>query len=468
MNTLPATSPAATPDTARPAPLLEAHGLGKRFPVRGTRRWLHAVDDVSFAIERGECVGLVGESGCGKSTLVRLLTRLLDPTAGRILFEGRDIGAVPARQFAGAPERARIQMVFQDPADSLNPRFTALDTIAEPLRRLARLGGDAVRRRVDDVAGLVGLPRELLGALPAPALRRPAAARGHRAGHRRRAHAARARRADLGARRVGPGRHPPPPRRPPPPARDDVPVRLPRPEPGAAPERPRARDVPRPHRRGGARRRHLRPPAPSLHRALVSAIPVLDPGSRRRAHQARRRASQPYRPVARSSAASTAAAPTASTAASARCRSCAPWAPATPSPATFPTRRPRNRIPRRGPCLRPRRRSPRLSRMARRSKPAKVKAQARRPSARSQRQRTLSGSRSSSSAWHRRWTRRPPPATSCASSAARRRTSSRSSTRSCTSAVRLLGASSGTLSRSLATRSSSPRSRAPTTPGTPP
>jgi oligopeptide/dipeptide ABC transporter ATP-binding protein len=164
---VPGASPAIlAPPAVRAEALLQTHGLGKRFPVRGTRRWLHAVDDVSFAIERGECVGLVGESGCGKSTLVRLLTRLLDPTTGRILFEGRDIGAVPARQFAGAPERARIQMVFQDPADSLNPRFTALDTIAEPLRRLARLGGEAVRRRVDDVAGLVGLPRELLGRFP--------------------------------------------------------------------------------------------------------------------------------------------------------------------------------------------------------------------------------------------------------------------------------------------------------------
>ena len=150
----------------RPAALVEVRGLSKRFPLRGTRRWLHAVDDVSFAIGRGECVGLVGESGCGKSTLVRLLTRLLDPTDGRIVFDGRDIGAVAARQFAGAPERARIQMVFQDPADSLNPRFTAFDTIAEPLRRLARLAGGAVGRRVEDVAELVGLPRELLGRFP--------------------------------------------------------------------------------------------------------------------------------------------------------------------------------------------------------------------------------------------------------------------------------------------------------------
>jgi oligopeptide/dipeptide ABC transporter ATP-binding protein len=167
MSTVLAASRASDATVSAPStPLVELEGLSKRFPVRGTRQSLHAVDDVSFAIERGECVGLVGESGCGKSTLVRLLTRLLDPTEGRILFDGRDIGAVPARRFAGAPERARIQMVFQDPADSLNPRFTAFDTIAEPLRRLARVAGRETRRRVEDVADLVGLPRELLGRFP--------------------------------------------------------------------------------------------------------------------------------------------------------------------------------------------------------------------------------------------------------------------------------------------------------------
>jgi len=161
------TAPGADASPATPrTPLVEVQGVSKRFPVRGTRRWLHAVDDVSFTIERGECVGLVGESGCGKSTLVRLLTRLLDPTEGRLVFDGRDVGAVPARRFAREPERARIQMVFQDPADSLNPRFTAFATIAEPLRRLARLAGGETRRRVEDVAELVGLPRELLGRFP--------------------------------------------------------------------------------------------------------------------------------------------------------------------------------------------------------------------------------------------------------------------------------------------------------------
>jgi peptide/nickel transport system ATP-binding protein len=125
------------------------------------------VDDVSFAVERGESVGLVGESGCGKSTLVRLITRLLEPSDGRIVFDGRDIGVIPPAAFTRTPERRAIQMVFQDPADSLNPRFTAFDTIAEPLRRLGRPDERAaVRRHVGELAEMVGLPAELLGRFP--------------------------------------------------------------------------------------------------------------------------------------------------------------------------------------------------------------------------------------------------------------------------------------------------------------
>lgn len=125
-------------------PMLQIERLRKYFPV-GTSgihfgrakivHQLHAVDDVSFTIAAGESVGLVGESGCGKSTLVRLLARLADPTAGGIRFEGRSIEQTPAARFARSPDRALIQMVFQDPTDSLNPRFTAFDAIAEPLRR---------------------------------------------------------------------------------------------------------------------------------------------------------------------------------------------------------------------------------------------------------------------------------------------------------------------------------------------
>jgi len=148
-------------------PLLDVRGLGKRFPLRHSQSAVHAVDDVSFSIAPGECVGLVGESGCGKSTLVRLVTRLLDPTTGSICFEGTDISRVPAARFASSPWRSRIQMVFQDPTDSLNPRASAFDTIAEPLRRLGTANGRrAVSARVHELADLCGLARELLGRFP--------------------------------------------------------------------------------------------------------------------------------------------------------------------------------------------------------------------------------------------------------------------------------------------------------------
>jgi len=167
-------------------PLLEVSGLQKYFPL-GTPRGLgslwtrvrshtqpmappqvvRAVDEVSFTISPGECVGLVGESGSGKSTLVRVLTRLLDPTAGTIRFDGQDIGTIPARRFAHTPERARLQLVFQDPTDSLNPRFTAFAAIAEPLRCLGRIRQrQRVRQRVQELADLVGLPVELLDRFP--------------------------------------------------------------------------------------------------------------------------------------------------------------------------------------------------------------------------------------------------------------------------------------------------------------
>jgi oligopeptide/dipeptide ABC transporter ATP-binding protein len=155
--------------------ILEIQGLAKRFPVKGARKlpWrrpsessLLAVDGVDFAIAPGETVGLVGESGCGKSTLVRLVSRLLDASAGRIGFAGEEIGEIPARRFARVPERARIQMVFQDAGESLNPRFTAFQVIADPLRRLTRLHGATLAARVHEVAGLAGLPDELLSRFP--------------------------------------------------------------------------------------------------------------------------------------------------------------------------------------------------------------------------------------------------------------------------------------------------------------
>ena len=165
-------------------PLLEIIELAKRFPVgdRGEtmarfraqllrqpmpqQALLHAVDSVSFTIGRGETVGLVGESGCGKSTLVRLINRLLDPSDGSIRLAGEDLSLTRARDFASNPNRARIQMVFQDAGDSLNPRFTAAQAIAEPLRRLRRIKGATLQDRVEELADMTGLPRELLGRFP--------------------------------------------------------------------------------------------------------------------------------------------------------------------------------------------------------------------------------------------------------------------------------------------------------------
>ncbi len=126
-----------------------------------------AVDGISFSIARGESVGLVGESGCGKSTTSTMLMRLIDVSGGRILFDGEDIGAIPARSFARLPQRKRIQMVFQDATDSLNPRFTAARAIADPILQLGKeKSRKAVRARCEDLARQVGLPAELLGRFP--------------------------------------------------------------------------------------------------------------------------------------------------------------------------------------------------------------------------------------------------------------------------------------------------------------
>lgn len=160
-------------------PLLDAQSLHKHYPVgkapglfarlRGPAKpvsMLHAVDDVTFTIGRGETLGLVGESGCGKSTLVRLLTRLIDLTDGSIQLDGAEIGHLPAKGFGRSPYRPRIQMVFQDAGDSLNPRFTAFTAIADPIRRLKPLPRAALKARVEELATMCGLPLELLGRFP--------------------------------------------------------------------------------------------------------------------------------------------------------------------------------------------------------------------------------------------------------------------------------------------------------------
>jgi len=138
--------------------------MGKGEPADPPFR---AVDGIGFEVQRGETLGLVGESGCGKSTTSMMVNRLLDPTSGRIVFDGQDIGAIPAKQFAASSFRRRIQMVFQDPTDSLNPRFTAERAIIDPILRMGSIRGKAaLRARCEELAQLVGLPVELIDRFP--------------------------------------------------------------------------------------------------------------------------------------------------------------------------------------------------------------------------------------------------------------------------------------------------------------
>ncbi len=142
------------------APLLEVRGLTKHFPVRGgvlMRRVgsVHAVDDVSFSVNRGETLGLVGESGCGKSTVGKTLLRLLEPSAGSIFFEGTDITHLAGTQLRAL--RREIQIVFQDPFESLNARHSVGRILEEPFI-VHRLGTAAERRRwVAELLDRVGL-----------------------------------------------------------------------------------------------------------------------------------------------------------------------------------------------------------------------------------------------------------------------------------------------------------------------
>lgn len=148
-------------------PLLQVQGLTKRFPIGTMRRkLLYAVDDVSLTIGEGECIGLVGESGCGKSTLARVLARLVDPTEGEILLSGTDIGNIAARSFGGSPLRRDIQVVFQDPTESLNPGFTVFQAIADPLKRLVGGASKDISEMVLQALDEVGLPREYANRYP--------------------------------------------------------------------------------------------------------------------------------------------------------------------------------------------------------------------------------------------------------------------------------------------------------------
>ncbi len=148
------------------APLVSAQDITKVFDVSAPwlnrvlegkpRQLLHAVDGISFEIEAGETLALVGESGCGKSTVARMLVGLYRPSRGRILFDGQDLSLLPQAQ--AQAQRRRMQMIFQDPYASLNPRWKVSDIVAEPIK-VHRLisGADAVRERVAQLLRHVGL-----------------------------------------------------------------------------------------------------------------------------------------------------------------------------------------------------------------------------------------------------------------------------------------------------------------------
>lgn len=140
--------------------LVEAHSLTKHFPVKGgvfqrTQAWVKAVDNVSFKIRRGETLGLVGESGCGKTTVGRMLLRLIEPTEGQVIFDGKDITKLTEKELKAC--RREMQIIFQDPFSSLDPRTPIGDSIGEGLRVHTDLNSRERFDKVLEIMHTVGL-----------------------------------------------------------------------------------------------------------------------------------------------------------------------------------------------------------------------------------------------------------------------------------------------------------------------
>jgi len=153
--------PASQPGTVKP-PLIEVRGLIKEYARHnGVTR---VVDDVSFTIQPGETLGLVGESGCGKTTIARILLRLIEPTAGEVLFEGQPLP--PASSSAMRAMRRRMQIVFQDPYAALNPRMTVQQILAEPFAIHHESPTEGLPARLAELLHSVGLDRSALRRYP--------------------------------------------------------------------------------------------------------------------------------------------------------------------------------------------------------------------------------------------------------------------------------------------------------------
>jgi peptide/nickel transport system ATP-binding protein len=143
-------------------PCIEVKNLKKHFKV--SHGWLHAVDDVSFSIEKGKTMGVVGESGCGKSTLGRTIIHLQKPTGGKVLFAGEDITSAEGRRLRQL--RQNMQIIFQDPYSSLNPRRSIEEIIRQPLQLSGRFHRAELRKEVTRLMDVVGIDQRLRTAYP--------------------------------------------------------------------------------------------------------------------------------------------------------------------------------------------------------------------------------------------------------------------------------------------------------------